>query len=231
MENIELSIIIPAYLEEENLKIILPRIHDILKSSEIKYEILVIDTIKAMDDTAAVCEDNSASHISRQGGNNYGDAIRTGIGEAQGQYLIFMDADGSHSPEFIRKLYDNRDSFDVVVASRYIEGGNTNNNRMLIFMSLIVNKMYSCILNIKCKDISNSFKLYKTADIKGLRLKCSNFDIVEEIIFKLKKQKDNLRIKELPFVFEKRMFGATKRNLVLFIFSYLVTIIKLRFGK
>lgn len=231
MENKELSIIIPAYLEEENLRIILPRLHAVLVDLGVEYEILVIDTMAAMDNTIIVCKENGAVYINRQGGNNYGDAIKTGIINSHGQYTIFMDADGSHAPEFIKELYQHKDNFDVVAASRYIEGGNTDNSRMLIFMSLVVNKMYSLVLGIKCKDVSNSFKLYKTAEIKALKLKCNNFDIVEEILFKLKKQKGNLRIKELPFVFKKRMFGNTKRNLVLFICSYLVTIIKLRFSK
>lgn len=231
MENKELSVVIPAYLEEENLRIILPRLHDVLSGMGIGYEILIIDTMEPMDNTAAVCRENGATYINRQGGNNYGDAIRTGIREAQGEYIIFMDADGSHAPEFIKELYGHKDGFDVVVASRYIEGGNTDNSRTLILMSLIVNKMYSFILNIRCKDISNSFKLYKASEIKALRLKCDNFDIVEEIIFKLKKQKGNIKIKELPFVFKKRMFGSTKRNLISFIFSYFITIIKLRFSK
>jgi len=47
----------------------------------------------------------------------------------------------------------------------------------------------------------------------------------------LKKKKKELHIKELPFLFKKRMFGTTKRNLFLFILTYFITIIKLRFGK
>ena len=187
--------------------------------------------MKPMDGAKKVCEENGVVYVNRSGGNNYGDAIRTGIRLANGKYTIFMDADGSHTPEFIKNLYDNKDGQDVVVASRYVDGGNTENSKMLIFMSLVVNVMYSLVLNIKCKDISNSFKLYKTEDLKGLNLNCDNFDIVEEILFKLKKKKGALKIKEIPFLFKKRMFGSTKRNLFLFIFSYFITIIKLRFGK
>lgn len=231
MENKELSIIIPAYLEEENLRIILPRLVNVLKTVNDNCEVLVVDTMTAMDNTKKVCEENSVIYLNRLRGNNYGDAIRTGINFANGKYTIFMDADGSHAPEFIKNLYENKEGQDVVVASRYIEGGNTDNSKLLILMSLAVNVLYSLILNIKCKDISNSFKLYRTADLKDLNLKCDNFDVVEEIIFKLKKKKGELHIKELPFLFKKRMFGSTKRNLVLFTLSYIATIIKLKFMK
>lgn len=231
MEAKELSIIIPAYLEEENLRIILPRLNSVLADIGSDYEVIVVDTMKSIDNTRKVCEENHAFYYNRSGGNNYGDAVRTGIERASGRFTIFMDADGSHTPEFIKNLYAHKEGQDVVVASRYTEGGGTDNSRLLIFMSLVVNVLYAIILNIKCKDISNSFKLYKTADLKELRLKCDNFDIVEEIIFKLSKNRPNLRIKELPFLFKKRMFGNTKRNLLVFMLSYIVTIFRLRFGK
>lgn len=231
MENKELSVIIPAYREAENLKIILPRINNALKEIG-GSEILVVDTMAALDNTKKICEENGAVYFNRLGANNfYGDAIRTGISRAAGQYIVFMDADGSHDPEFIKNLYQNKENQDVVVASRYVDGGSTDNSKILILMSLAVNFLYSLVLNIKCKDISNSFKLYKMSDLKSLNLKCDNFDIIEEIIFKLKKKKGNLRVKELPFLFKKRMFGDTKRNLFVFMLSYVATMIRLRFMK
>lgn len=231
MDNIKLSLIIPSYLEEENLRIILPRLIAELKKIETSYEVLVIDTQEKMDNTEEVCRLNQVSYVNRSSGNNYGDAIRTGINLARGEFVVFMDADGSHAPEFIKNLYEYKNDYDVVIASRYVSGGATDNNKVLIFMSLILNISYSLILGLKCKDVSNSFKLYKGAMLKKLNLRCANFDIVEEILYKLKKQKDDLKIKEVPFLFKKRMFGRTKRNLLAFILTYLITIIKLRFGK
>ena len=227
----DLSVIIPAYKEEENLRVILPKLNEILKEMGISNEILIIDTMEAMDNTVSICGENEAEYVARVGGNNYGDAIRTGIERAEGEFTIFMDADGSHDPKFIKELYSNRIGNDVVIASRYVEGGNTENGRTLILMSLIVNKLYSLFLNLDCKDVSNSFKLYRSSDLKKLELRCNNFDIVEEILFKLKKSKPEITIKEIPFVFQKRMFGDTKRNLFVFILTYAVTIIKLRFGE
>lgn len=231
MDTKELSIIIPAYLEEANLRVILPRLSRVLKKLVPSFEILVIDTMTAKDNTVLVCKENGALYMNRAGGNNYGDAVRTGIASANSNYSIFMDADGSHDPEFIAKLYDGRTGYDVVIASRYTQGGDTKNDRSLMLMSLLLNKVYSIVLGLKCKDVSNSFKLYRTADLKMLSLKCNNFDIVEEILFKLKKAKGGLKIQEIPFIFHKRMFGDTKRNLFVFIFTYIVTIVKLRFSK
>lgn len=227
----ELSIIIPAYMEEENLRKILPRINSVLRGMGVEHEILVVDTIEQMDETKRVSEENGASYINRENGDSYGDAVRTGIKRAVGRYILFMDADGSHSPEFIEHLYEHKDGNDIAIASRYIEGGNTDNNKILILMSLLVNMIYSRFLHIGCHDVSNSFKLYRGQLIKELDLTSNNFDIVEEILVKLARNNGPLKIKEIPYSFKKRMFGNTKRNLFLFIISYIVTLLRLKFIK
>ena len=228
MTDVNLSVILPSYKEEENLKIILPKISKVLKKLNITYEILVIDTFKSLDNTKEVCIKNNCKYFNRENSNDFGIAVKTGIEKSLGKFIIFMDADGSHEPNFINELYFNIDNNDVVVASRYIKKGGTENTFILLMMSRILNILYSLILNIPCKDISNSYKLYKKEQLDKLKLRCKNFDIIEEILYKLYKQNKNLKIKEIPFIFKKRKFGNTKRNLLLFIISFTITIIKLR---
>jgi len=228
---ISLSIVLPAYLEEENLRILLPRLNTVragLAASGVSSEILILDTVTPLDKTMDACQVNGATYIPREGGNRFGDAVRTGISRAQGEFILFMDADGSHTPEFIPELWKKAAQADVVIASRYIEGGYTENTFSLVLMSRILNWTYAFVLGLKCKDVSNSFKIYRAAQLKPLTLKCHNFDIVEEVLYKLSRKNPQLRIVEIPFSFKKRMFGDTKRNLFLFIITYLVTIIKLR---
>jgi len=231
MSEIELSIVIPSYQEEKNLEFILPRIMRTLRAIDITSEVLVIDTIDSMDGTEGVCVKNGARYVHREGGNEYGCAIKTGIAQALGERLVFMDADGSHKPEFIEELYRNRMSYDVVIASRYVLGGDTSNRAILVFMSKLVNFAYSVVLGLNCRDVSNSFRLYYRSDLLRLTLFSKNFDIVEEMLYKLKRTKVELKILEIPYSFEQRVFGQTKRNTVTFIFSYLLTLLKLRFGK
>lgn len=228
---ISLSIVLPAYLEEENLRILLPRLNSVragLATSGVSSEILILDTVTPLDKTQDACQVNGATYVPREGGNRFGDAVRTGISRAQGEFILFMDADGSHTPEFIPELWKKTPQADVVIASRYVEGGYTENTFSLVLMSRILNWTYAFVLGLKCKDVSNSFKIYRAVQLKPLVLKCHNFDIVEEILYKLSRKHPQLRIVEIPFSFKKRMFGDTKRNLFLFIITYLVTIIKLR---
>ena len=83
---------------------------------------------------------------------------------------------------------------------------------------------------LKIKDISNSFRLYKARKLKNIITVSNNFDIVEEIIYKLSKKYKNLKITEIPYVFKKRKFGKSKRTLF-FAITYLITLLKLRFSK
>lgn len=228
-QQVALSIILPAYLEEKNLRVLLPRIKECARLLTDSFEVLVVDTETPMDATPQVCKENEVIYVNRSGGNTYGAAIRTGIAKSFGAKVIFMDADGSHYPEFIGELFQEKDKADVVVASRYIQGGQTENSAYLVLMSRMVNFGYSFVLNIKCKDVSNSFKLYSGEALRKLKLNCNNFDIVEEILYKLIKQDRKTTIKEIPFTFKQRMHGETKRNLAQFVFTYFVTLVRLRF--
>jgi dolichol-phosphate mannosyltransferase len=224
----ELTVILPAFLEEENLRLLLPRIKEHCSQLTNHFEILVIDTMTPMDGSLKVCRGMGVTYISRLGGNKYGDAIRTGISHSRGASVVFMDADGSHPPSVLEDLYPYKNQTTVVAASRYIEGGYTENSSLLILMSRMVNLGYRLVLGLKCKDVSNSFKLYPGKELRELSLKCDNFDIVEEILFKVIKKNPTFVIKEVPFSFKKRMFGKTKRNLLKFVFTYIITLIRLR---
>ncbi len=227
------SLCLPAYLEEENLRLLLPRIREVTAKLEAAgegpWEVLIVDTVEPLDATEQACRELGARYVRRGPSNFFGDAVRTAIRQAQGQWILFMDADGSHQPEFIPKLVEETKHAQLVIASRYVEGGYTENDKALIWMSWILNRTYSFVLGLKVKDVSNSFKLYRADLLKELTLKCNNFDIIEEILFKICRKHRDLSIREVPFSFKKRMFGETKRNLVAFIFTYLVTMFRLRF--
>lgn len=228
---IHLSVVLPCYLEGENLRLLLPRIRSTLKQLACSHEIVVIDTLTPLDDTRDICKKEKVLYFNRENSNSYGDAIRTGIQKARGTFILFMDADGSHTPEFIPKMYEHRNDYDVVIASRYVSGGFTDNNRILVAMSKVLNIIYSKALNIRYRDISNSFKLYRADLLKSILLECDNFDIVEEILYKLNRANPALKVIEIPYSFKKRMFGETKRNLMAFILTFAMTLIKLVVGK
>jgi hypothetical protein len=64
-------------------------------------------------------------------------------------------------------------------------------------------------------------------EVRRLNLECDHFNVVEEILVKLSDSRPNFRIKEVPFTFEKRKAGETKRHLATFILGYLGTLVRL----
>ncbi|MBR2625303.1 MAG: glycosyltransferase [Lentisphaeria bacterium] len=225
---VTVSVIIPAYQEADNLAILLPKLTDVMKRSADRFEIIVADSNPPLDNTREICSRFSdVKYIQRQGGNLYGNAIRSGIQAVQYDLTVVMDADGSHSPDELPAMLKEAKKSDIVIASRYTKGGKTNNPLILIAMSLFVNIVYRIFLNINVRDISNSFRIYHSEKLKSLSLNSNNFDIVEEILIKLTNTYPGTVIRELPTYFDKRKYGNSKRNLIKFAISYAVSIYRL----
>ena len=225
---VELTVFIPAYLEAENLKNILPEIKKAAAALTPDYEVLIVDTQQDMDNTAEYCALNGVRHINRYGGNNYGDAIRTAIAEARGTYVLCMDADGSHSPSCFASMWAKRTENEIVIGSRYVRGGHTENPLILIWMSNVVNVVFRVAFSLNAKDVTNSFRLYHGSVLRPLKLNSNDFDILEEILIKASIANRSLRVAEVPITFGRRQAGESKRDLVKFAFGYLSTLRRLR---
>jgi dolichol-phosphate mannosyltransferase len=225
---VDLSITIAAYREAENLAAMLPTIKAAAAALTPRHEILVVDTQEPMDDTAAICAANSVRHVRRTGGNSYGDAVRTLIAQSRGEFILNMDADGSHSPGYLASLWAERDRYDITIGSRYAPGGHTDNPLILIWMSYIVNLTFRVAFSINAKDVTNSFRLYRRQIVAFMHLESNDFDILEEILIKASLQNPPVRIGEVPVTFERRKAGESKRKLVQFAFGYLKTLKRLR---
>ncbi len=219
----ELSIVLPSYREAAALSKLLPSLKSRAAELTDAHEILVVDAQQPLDETPAICMAHGVRHIHRRYGNLYGDAVRTGIEEAGGRFIVFIDADGSHNPAHLRRLWDQREHHDVVIGSRYVAGGHTENPVILIFLSWVVNVIFRLVFHLHCKDVSNSFRLYRAEQLKPLHLKCHHFDIVEELLILL----SGRRIVEVPVTFERRKAGESKRKLLLFAIGYLWTLTRL----
>ena len=234
-EDMSVSIMLPAYGEEENLATLIPAISEQLDALALSdREILVVLPSDASDSEMQDVLQLGGQPIARTPSNSFGDAIRSGIAEisSRSKWTVVMDADGSHSPETLPRLLNADTGSDVVVASRYVSGGSSDNSLQLRMMSRLLNVVYGAILGIRCKDISTNFKRYRSRDLKNLELKAENFDIVEEILYRTSQlHGQEFTILEIPDHFYERRFGETKRNLNAFIISYVFTLVKLRLSQ
>jgi len=224
-----ISVVLLAYKEEENLKILLPQIKENVVKIKEDYEILVIDTAIPTDNTKDVCKQYGARYINQEY-PAFGGAFRTGIKYASKDKFLILDSDGSHPPDRIPAMYKMfmRDKCDVVIGSRYVKGGKTNDSKSSVIMSKILNTMFRVCLGLKAKDLSTDYRLYHTKELKRVKLSCVNYDVLEEVLLKLKMNKSGeFKIGEVPIHFNKRIYGESKRKLIPFICSYIKTLVRL----
>lgn len=225
-----ISVVLLAYKEEENLRVLLPEIIENVKTCGEEFEILVVDTAEPMDNTAGVCEEFGARYVNQEE-PGFGGAFRTAIKYAEKEKFLIMDSDGSHQPKYIPDIYNmfSTGKYDVVIGSRYCEGGESNDAKSSQIMSHMLNTAYRLALGIFAHDLSTDYRMYHTKALKKVELSCVNYDVLEEVLLKLKlnKKGHKLVVGEIPISFSKRMFGESKRQLIPFIMSYIKTIFRL----
>ena len=154
-----ISVVLLAYKEAENLKILLPQIIENVKKTGEEYEILVVDTKEPLDNTKEVCEEFKARYINQEE-PAFAGAFKTGIKYAKMDKFLILDSDGSHNPASIPDIHKKfvSENCDVVIGSRYVKGGITNDAKSSVIMSKILNTMFRVFLGIKAKDISTHYR-------------------------------------------------------------------------
>src|SRR3989338_10739224 len=101
-----ISVIIPAYNEEKSIGKTLGELKDALGRHNLKYETIVIDD-GSTDTTFDAASSFSSIRVIRHPKNKgYGAALKTGIKNATGEYIITLDSDGQHNPEYIKELLE-----------------------------------------------------------------------------------------------------------------------------
>lgn len=154
-----LSIILPAKNEAESLQALLPK----LKSLYPNTEILVVDD-GSTDATANVCEDAGVRVIAHPYSKGNGAAIKTGARHADGEYLIFMDADGQHRPEEIEKLTVLLEQgYDLAVGAR---DRNDQANQARWAANTIYNRIASLIVGRRVDDLTSGFRACNAAKFR-----------------------------------------------------------------
>ncbi|MBI4558411.1 MAG: glycosyltransferase [Candidatus Hydrogenedentes bacterium] len=214
---VDLSVIIPAMNEAPNLFRLLPALREILDHLGMRWEVLVVDP-ESPDGTAKVVEQAGARYVIDEG-RGYGAAIMKGAAQARGTYVLTMDADQSHPAEFIRSLWERRNSADIVIASRYVHGGHADQPWFRHVLSRILNKFFAVGLSIPVRDLSSGFRLYRRKVLERMHPDFQNFVILVEIL--LRAFANGMHIQEIPFDYQPRRSGASKAKIIKFGWDYL----------
>ncbi len=215
--NDNLSIILPARNESESLRKLLPELADLFKSSEI---IIVNDG--SDDDTLDVCSKYDVKVISHPYSKGNGAAIKTGTRAATGDTLVFMDADGQHSPEDIKTLLEEIEKGnDMVIGSRD-KGSHASLPRYIA--NLLYNKLASYMSGHEVLDLTSGFRAVKASIFEQfLYLLPNGFSYPTTITMALFRSGYN--IKYVPIRCEKRT-GNSHIRLIKDGFKFLLIIFR-----
>jgi len=219
----DLSIVIPALNEADNLRLLLPLIGQVTVELNLEAEIIVVDG-GSTDDSKRIATDLGARAI-EQVERGYGGALLAGFAGARAAHVVTMDADLSHPPVFLKDFWRQRSSADVLIASRYVTGGKADMALSRRILSTILNRTYAVLLNLQLRDMSSGFRMYERWVIESIDLQARDFDALEEILVRIHVQGG--RIREVPFHYQIRQSGKSKAKLLRFGWGFSKTLLRM----
>jgi glycosyltransferase involved in cell wall biosynthesis len=214
---VQLTVVIPALNEEGNIAAVLNGVNRVCSTLDANYEVIVVDG-GSRDRTVEEAAQSGATVV-RQKQPGYGAALREAFGQASGEFLVTLDSDLSHSPNVIGALYRNRFRGEILIASRYVKGGQANMPWTRKVLSLILNKTFSRVLDIPVGDLSSGFRLYHRKVIRETDCTRPDFSFLQEVL--VKAYSAGYRVGEVPFHYFPRTKGVSKASIIKFGIAYL----------
>lgn len=217
----KITVVIPTYNEAENIRAITT---SLLNLPVANLDLLIIDD-ESPDGTGALadalsCEFAPRVHLLRR-------PAKSGLGTAylQGFALaiqngadavVQMDADFSHSPDYIPQFLSKLDGYDVVVGSRYVPGGKLDDRWSFgrYLLSWWANSVYvRLILGLRVRDATAGFKVWRRSALEKInlsRVRANGYVFQVEMAYLA--EQNGLRILEYPIYFEDRRIGKSKMS-------------------
>lgn len=226
------SIVLPTFNESGNIVLLVNKICEYVPV-EWDYEIIVVDDNSPDGTYKLVCETFAGNHkvkpVLRTFDRGFAKSIRAGIEIAQGNKIVVMDTDFTHSPEELPKLLYISDCYDIVSASRFCAGGNMQSMRHYL-ASFFYNLLIRIILHSQIQDNLGGYFI-----IDREKLFTLPFDLIfygyGEYYFRLLfyAESKKITVLEIPANYRSRESGKSKSSFVKMLFSYTKELLNLRF--
>ncbi len=231
-------VIIPTYNEKENIENIIRYVFNLSKS----FHILVVED-NSPDGTAKIVKSlmkefpDQLFIEERKGKLGLGTAYIHGFKwslERDYEYVFEMDADFSHNPDDLERLYNacKNEGADMAVGSRYITGVNVVNWPMgRVLMSYYASAYVRLVTGLSIRDTTAGFACYKRSVLETIDLESIKFTgYAFQIEMKFTSVKLGFKVKEVPIIFTDRTLGESKMNKSIFT-EAIFGVMQLRFKK
>ncbi len=214
----KISIVIPVKNEQNVIENVVLGLVEVLLENNILYEIIVVDDY-SVDNTKQIlqklaAEDKNIKVIDNYLRPGFGYAIKVGLENYSGDYVVIYMGDGSDDPKDIVKYYKKlEEGYDCVFGSRFMKGSKVVGYPVIkLIFNRLGNWLISLLFNIKYNDVSNAFKAYKREVIESIKPFVSNyFNITVEIPLKAIIRKYKYAV--IPINWYGRTSGVSKFKL------------------
>lgn len=231
----ELTVFLPTYNERVNLPLVVER----LFALGLDMQILVVDD-SSPDGTGNIAEELAKKYegrlrvIHRENPRGRGLAGVVGLREASRtdcRFVVEMDADASHDPAELPRLLQAVQEADLVIGSRYIEGGSAENFGWLRTLNSKVAKFLTILfLGLRYTDPTSGYRVYRREILASLpwdRMISPGPSIVEETLYYI--QRNGARIVEVPIAYRDRHEGRSKITMGI-ILRWILTLMRIRWA-
>lgn len=226
-----LSVVIPAYNEQDNLPKTVAGLQETLRRERIPYELILVNDNSSDGTRAAIealmAQDPAIRTVNRQAPGGFGRAVRSGLELVTGDFVVVCMADSSDDPQDVAAYYRKLgEGYDCVFGSRFVPGGSTTNYpRVKLVVNRIVNRVIQWMFWCRFNDLTNAFKAYRTEVIRA----CApyhgcHFNITIEM--SLGAYIRGFTIAQIPIRWYGRTWGSSNLSLRTMGRRYLATLIR-----
>src|SRR5919106_1761334 len=195
----ELSIVIPVWGSDHNLRRLIPSLKGDLGAS-VPTPGIVVAAGPENQEIEGLAERLGATFV-RASGNGFGTVLGAGLGAASGAYVVTMDGDFSHRPGFIRTMWYQRDDADVLIASRFVRGSYPEMRWARRVLIRVLNLLYRKILALPYRDLSSGFRLYRREVLSDIGPPtAAGLDALPELLVRASSQ--GWSVAEVPFWYQ-----------------------------
>lgn len=233
----ELSIIVPVYNEEQTISQVVSKLFAL--KLPCTYEVVIVDdgstdgTYKKISNINYQIsnKDENFKIIKHKKNKGKGEAIKTGIKAATGDYILIQDADLEYNPLEISKLLQpiikNPKTKIAVYGSRFKEEGKAKISPIYYFGNKFLTTLTNLLYRVNLTDMETGYKLLPISFMKSIKLTASHFEVEPEITAKLIKA--GIRIVEVPISYEGRSHLAGKKLTIADAFAAIKILVMLKF--
>ena len=222
-----ISVIVPLFNEEKTILDVLIKISEIKKKFN-NLEVVVIND-GSTDNSMKILEEHNYLYdeiIVNPVNKGKGNAVKKGIEKANGEYIIFQDADLEYDPSDFNKFFNLIEKFDadLIIGSRFVYSEYTRSHNILNkFGNMFITMLFNLTYNTTFTDIYSCYACFKKNLINSQSLKTEGFEQHAEILCKVVKQ--GSRFYEVPISYNGRSHDEGKKIKFYHIFSVIYQIL------